>query len=165
MGSVASRRLLRVCLLAAVSLAGCGEAATTPPSLVPTSSPATATASPSASAAPTLAPATPATGLPTALDCAGGTPAVRPASLLLACGDGNTLLRQITWSSWTESGATGQAEFSENTCSPNCASGQFSDTPVQVTLSGVRMSGAGRCFSTLVTSRTGSSQTWPLVCP
>ena len=58
----------------------------------------------------------------------------KPESITLTCADGGMLIQNITWLSWGPRGASGSAIYSENNCKPDCASGQFSSVPVEVSL-------------------------------
>ena len=58
--------------------------------------------------------------------------ASRPALLTLTCGDGNTVLKGISWSSFGGATAQGRGTFVTNTCNPNCASGKDVSYPVTV---------------------------------
>lgn len=80
----------------------------------------------------------------------GSAPEVRPSTILLACGDGNAFLEHLTWSSWTATGASGVGVFTHNTCTPDCAHGQFvSLPPAPVRLSNPIETSAGKEFSTI----------------
>jgi hypothetical protein len=61
--------------------------------------------------------------------------AYKPRSLSLSCGDANNTLRQLTWSSWTSTKATGKGINDVNPCTPNCASSRTKPYPATVTLS------------------------------
>jgi hypothetical protein len=50
--------------------------------------------------------------------------ASRPKLLTLTCGDGNTALKGMTWSSFGGATASGKGTFVSNTCEPNCAEGK-----------------------------------------
>jgi hypothetical protein len=54
----------------------------------------------------------------------------RPKSVTLTCGDGNTLLSKLTWSSFGGSKAAAKGTFETNTCEPNCAAGKVVKYPV-----------------------------------
>jgi hypothetical protein len=60
---------------------------------------------------------------------------VKPASILLACGDGSNGLQKLKWSKWTATGASGSGTNWYNTCTPNCARGKIKKVPVTVALS------------------------------
>ena len=83
--------------------------------------------------APVAVATTQAPTLPGAPPCDGyvnaSSPKVRPASLVLACGDGNASISNITWTSWGESQAQGVGTFMENQCVPDCAQGSFVSFP------------------------------------
>jgi hypothetical protein len=59
----------------------------------------------------------------------------KPKEIVLACGDGASLLRQLSWSSWTTTGASGKGQNAVNDCKPACFKGHFHNFPVKVTLS------------------------------
>lgn len=61
-------------------------------------------------------------------------PKVRPADFLLACGDGNSRLASLHWSSWTQNSATATGFNMVNDCKPYCAAGHFHSYPVVVRL-------------------------------
>ena len=48
----------------------------------------------------------------------------RPKLLTLSCGDGNTVLKGLSWSSFGGSTARAKGTFLMNTCEPNCAAGK-----------------------------------------
>ncbi|HLX51372.1 MAG TPA: hypothetical protein VKS82_23855 [Streptosporangiaceae bacterium] len=57
------------------------------------------------------------------VDCA-GKPQVHPATLMLACDDGNAYLSGLRWTAWgSTAAATGTWRI--NDCVPNCAAGTF----------------------------------------
>jgi hypothetical protein len=58
--------------------------------------------------------------------------ASRPKLLTLTCGDGNTVLKAMTWSSFGGASAAGKGTFVTNTCKPNCAQGKDVSYPVSV---------------------------------
>jgi hypothetical protein len=59
---------------------------------------------------------------------------VRPASIVVACGDGNFYLTGLKWSQWTATGAAATGTGHENDCSPYCAAGHFHTYRVTVRL-------------------------------
>jgi hypothetical protein len=59
----------------------------------------------------------------------------KPTAIVLACGDGNTFLQKLTWSSWTTTSAKGQGLYTYNTCRPSCAAGRDVSYSVNVALS------------------------------
>jgi len=58
----------------------------------------------------------------------------KPESITLTCADGGLLLRRIDWKEWGPEGARGSGVYSENNCQPDCASGEFSNTLVEISL-------------------------------
>jgi hypothetical protein len=62
-------------------------------------------------------------------------PAVRPAQIVLACGDGNFYAAGLRWTSWTSSSATATGVGRQNDCNPYCAAGHFRAYPISVRLS------------------------------
>jgi hypothetical protein len=96
--------------------------------------PAAAATSASTSGAHRSAPAaSPTAVLPVVLDCVGA-PQTRPATFVLACGDGNNYLTGLRWSTWSADSATGTGTDAANDCKPYCAVGHFHDFPVEVRL-------------------------------
>lgn len=69
---------------------------------------------------------------PVTLSCQ-GRPEERPASMLLACADGNASLTGLHWASWRGT-AQGTGTYRVNDCTPSCATGSFHRFPAQVTL-------------------------------
>ena len=60
---------------------------------------------------------------------------VRPASIVMACGDGNFYVTRIRWTRWTAHSAAGTGTGHLNDCRPDCADGHFHAYRVAVTLS------------------------------
>jgi len=74
-----------------------------------------------------------ASPLPTFTGCA--PPAnVRPASIVVACADGNFYLTGLKWSHWTATDAAAAGTGHENDCTPYCAAGHFHTYSVTVHL-------------------------------
>ena len=65
----------------------------------------------------------------------GGTPDHRPGFIPVACADGSAVLTHLTWSSWTNTTASGHGILELNNCTPSCAAGVFSPYAASVTLS------------------------------
>ncbi|MFE2884794.1 hypothetical protein ACUXZZ_41740 [Streptomyces graminifolii] len=61
-------------------------------------------------------------------------PEVRPSDFTLACGDGNSRLTSLHWSSWNDTSATATGVNMVNDCVPYCAAGKFHSYPVVVRL-------------------------------
>ncbi|WP_218183962.1 hypothetical protein [Streptomyces sp. PKU-EA00015] len=57
---------------------------------------------------------------------------VRPREFLIACGDGNSGLTELTWSSWGPTSAVATGLNVVNDCKPYCAAGTFHSYPVNV---------------------------------
>ncbi|HEY6495240.1 MAG TPA: hypothetical protein VIZ43_18345 [Trebonia sp.] len=68
-------------------------------------------------------------------DCE-GSPQVEPSSYVLACGDGNSGLTGMHWTTWRPEDAAGTGAEYLNDCTPNCATGHFHNYPVDVSLAG-----------------------------
>ncbi|MFH8336657.1 hypothetical protein [Streptomyces sp. AM6-12] len=97
-------------------------------------SPPTTTASPTATTSP-AATARGSRGDRVLVDCFAHRN-VRPTDFILACGDGNSRLKGLQWSSWGTGGATGTGTNWVNDCKPYCAAGTFHPYPVVIRLSG-----------------------------
>ena len=54
----------------------------------------------------------------------------RPKQVTLTCGDGNTALTGLRWSSFGGASASAAGTFETNTCAPNCAEGKVVRYPV-----------------------------------
>ena len=62
-------------------------------------------------------------------------PVQRPEEIMLTCADGGMIVTDITWKTWTTTGATGTGTYSQNMCEPSCAEGSRVDVPVTIKLS------------------------------
>jgi len=51
--------------------------------------------------------------------------AVKPHSIVFACGDGNFYANHLQWGFWYQRRARGHGVFHQNDCNPNCAMGHF----------------------------------------
>ena len=81
---------------------------------------------------------------PTVAFCHGGFPAgapaycgIKPAQIYVG-GDASLSIRQITWSSWNASGATGSGSWYLLSCLPNCAQGGVTKYQATLALSAVQ---------------------------
>lgn len=61
-------------------------------------------------------------------------PVTKPNSITLTCADGGMMVTDITWDSWSAQGAQGSGIYLENNCEPDCASGTYSKTQVDISL-------------------------------
>ncbi|MFD4635045.1 hypothetical protein ACFVYR_05480 [Streptomyces sp. NPDC058284] len=86
--------------------------------------------------APTKVRTRPSTRPAAIADC-GGQALDRPASLLLACGDGGSGLDALTWTGWGTPTARATGQGRERVCTPSCAEGREARYPVTVTVSGL----------------------------
>ena len=50
---------------------------------------------------------------------------VRPAEVILACGDGSAAFEVVAWTSWTARAARATGTAQINDCEPSCVAGQF----------------------------------------
>lgn len=96
-----------------------------------------------------LAPSGPVPSLLTQCELPGSPPTVRPSFVELACGDGNAFLQDLSWSTWTATGASGSGTFTHNTCTPDCADGTFVSVPATVTLAYPTQTSAGLEFASV----------------
>jgi hypothetical protein len=84
------------------------------------------------------------------------TPAVHPAQVVFACGDGNFYATGLHWSHWGANDADATGTGHENDCTPNCAAGRFHLYPLRVRLSRPVVCVRGRReFSRLAWTYTG----------
>jgi len=97
----------------------------------------------------------------------------RPKTLTLTCGDANTALSKLRWSSFGGLSAQARGTFEMNTCSPNCAAGKVVSYPVTVKASDPRTCKGGLRvynkltlqFTAMAPSSSGSLKRWTLGCP
>jgi hypothetical protein len=80
---------------------------------------------------PTASPRQPRS--PVLVDCLWH-PEVRPTDFMLACGDGNSRLTSLRWTSWNDNSATATGVNVVNDCQPYCAVGKFHSYPIAVRL-------------------------------
>ncbi|MEV5977739.1 serine/threonine-protein kinase [Streptomyces sp. NPDC052114] len=115
---------------------------------------------PSAESEPTRQPPTrietrPSTRPAAIADC-GGQPLSRPATLIVACGDGGGGLKSLTWSGWGSPVARATGYGWQRICSPSCAEGREAQYSVNVTVSGLN---GGRYTTMRVTAPQSPSKT------
>jgi hypothetical protein len=80
----------------------------------------------------------------------------RPKTLTLTCGDGNTVLSGLRWTSFGGANANAKGTFETNTCEPNCAQGKTVRYPVSVKATDPRNCKAGlRVYNKLTLRFTG----------
>jgi hypothetical protein len=97
----------------------------------------------------------------------------RPKSLTLACGDGNTVLKGLKWSSFGGASALAKGTFTINLCEPNCAAGKAASFPVTVKAGDPRNCKGGlRVYNRVTLTFKGKSpktegnlNRWTLGCP
>lgn len=97
----------------------------------------------------------------------------RPRRMTLACGDGNTALSGLKWSSFGGAIAKGKGTLETNTCTPNCAEGKTVRYAVTVKATKPRTCKRGtRVYNKLALQFTGakpsyasSVKNWTPGCP
>ncbi len=96
----------------------------------------------------------------------------RPKLLTLTCGDGNTVLKGMSWSSFGGAVALGKGTFVTNTCKPNCAEGKDVSYPVSVKASASKKCKGGvRVYEKLTLTFAGRKpganipRSWKPGCP
>jgi hypothetical protein len=97
----------------------------------------------------------------------------RPKQFTLACGDGNTVLKGLKWSSFGGASAQAKGTLEMNTCEPNCAQGKDVSYPVSLKATSPRTCKKGvRVYNKLAIQFTGrapksagSLKSWTLGCP
>jgi hypothetical protein len=93
---------------------------------------------------------------PVVLNCGLGKGLTRPSSLTIACADGNSVAKKLTWSKWASSGATATGVYSWDPCSPTCAAdSKWASAAATLTLSDVVHTSKGSVFGRLVVHITG----------
>jgi hypothetical protein len=60
---------------------------------------------------------------------------LKPANVILTCGDASFGATGMNWSSWTQKSALGAGTGSINDCKPSCAQGKPKTAPIQLRLS------------------------------
>jgi hypothetical protein len=96
-----------------------------------------------------------------------------PKLLTLTCGDGNTVLKGLKWSSFGGPTARAKGTFVTNTCKPNCAQGKDVSYPVSVKATSPKSCrGGARVYNKLalqftvrVPSSIAGMKNWTLGCP
>jgi hypothetical protein len=97
----------------------------------------------------------------------------RPRLVTLTCGDGNTVLSGLSWSSFGGRSAHARGTLEMNTCRPNCAQGKVVRYPVAVSAIEPRTCRGGvRVYNKVTLRFTGrapssssSLKRWTLGCP
>jgi hypothetical protein len=84
--------------------------------------------------------------------------ASQPKLLTLTCGDGNTVLKGMTWSSFGGATASGKGTFVTNTCKPNCSAGKNVSYPVAVTATGSKKCKGATVYGKLSLTYTGAKK-------
>jgi hypothetical protein len=87
-------------------------------------------------------------------------PSVRPAQVVVACGDANFYVDRLHWSRWTSTDAIASGVGHRNDCKPNCAAGRFHASPLVIRLSRVVECVPGRREFSRITWK-GGSETLP----
>ncbi len=97
----------------------------------------------------------------------------RPKQMTLTCGDGNTALSGLRWSSFGGASASATGTFEMNTCTPDCAEGKVVRFPVSVKAYDTRSCKKGLNvynkltlkFTARKPSSAGNLTRWTLGCP
>jgi hypothetical protein len=87
--------------------------------------------------------------------------ASRPKLLTLTCGDGNTVLKGLTWSSFGGGTAAGKGTFVTNTCEPNCSEGKNVSYPATVKATGSKKCKGATVYAKLTLTYTGAKKPPP----
>lgn len=88
-------------------------------------------------------------------------PKHKPEAITLTCADGGLYVDEITWTTWSKTGATGTGTFYENLCEPSCAEGKFVSAPVIVELSNLTASKGKNYLRTLdISTQDGQDFPW-----
>jgi hypothetical protein len=69
---------------------------------------------------------------------------LRPANVILACGDASLGATNVIWSSWTRKKAVGAGTGQLNDCKPDCAHGKTKTAPMQLRASKPHTCPSGR---------------------
>ena len=95
-----------------------------------------------------------------------------PKQLTLTCGDGNTVLKGLTWTNFGKPTASAKGTFVINLCEPNCASGKDASYPVTVKATSAKKCKGGSVYNRLTLTFTARKPkasnrltSWTLGCP
>lgn len=95
-----------------------------------------------------------------------------PKLLTLTCGDGNTVVKALSWSNFGGTTAQAKGTFVTNTCEPDCAAGKDVSYPVRLKATGsLRCKGGVHVYGKLTLQFTGRApgpgipRNWKLACP
>jgi hypothetical protein len=98
---------------------------------------------------------------------------VKPAVVVLACGDGNLGIRKVTWIGWGGATTVGIGTGFYNDCTPYCAAGKFHSFQAVVVATGTQSCHGGTAYRTLTGAVVGlaplslrkpADATYPLIC-
>lgn len=81
----------------------------------------------------------------------------KPKRHLLSCADGNSGLRALSWSSWTDDTAKATGVYYWNNCDPACFTGKNLHSAATVTLKRVRSQNGADVYTRLVVRYTGEN--------
>ena len=87
-------------------------------------------------------------------------PEQKPEAITLTCADGGQYIEDITWNTWSASGAQGTGVYHVNECDPNCAEGDFLSAPVTIQLSDLSAY-QGKSYLRTITFETTSGENLP----
>ncbi len=90
-------------------------------------------------------------------DCGYGTEQ-QPSTITLTCADGGIRLESLTWNSWNVVEASGLGILYENTCSPDCAAGNYVSQEAKVSLGTVNKDKSGKLVFTEISIETDNKQ-------
>ena len=79
-----------------------------------------------------------------------------PATIVIACADGNYALMGLRWHTWGTTTATATGTARVNDCTPDCAGGHFHDYRVTTTASALTKCGATPIYNQLTIAYEGS---------
>ena len=86
----------------------------------------------------------------------------KPSKVTLSCGDGNTWLAKLKWSSWSKTQAVATGNYAYNDCKPTCVAGHTHSVAVKVTLSKPKMcpNQVNPAFKQATFAYTGTRPSW-----
>ena len=86
----------------------------------------------------------------------------KPSKVTLSCGDGNTWLAKLKWSSWSKTQAVATGNYTANDCTPTCVAGHTHSVAVKVTLSKPKMcpNQVNPAFKQATFAYTGTRPSW-----
>jgi hypothetical protein len=82
----------------------------------------------------------------------------QPTTITLTCADGGIRIESITWQSWNTVEASGSGTLLENTCNPDCSTGNYVSQDASITLGLIKKDKSGNSVFSEVSITTDKKQ-------